>query len=336
MEGPSRSELIQTLFTLLDEDGDGLLKQDETFNMALACGVECSFEEWAPEGHEEVCGGDLTAESIVTFFGNGAFKMSDAQLRKILTIAQRLAARRKAPESDGPATSTAENRKALVDAAYGKEMNEVKYLVEKRGLDPAATDDDGRSPLREAARNGHIEIVKYLLTNKNVPVDAIDPLGLTALMVAAENGQLEVVAWLVGIGASVNLRSHDGKDALAWAQDRTRVTPYSIHAGKEAIEEWFNKREKINTVITVHSIAKSSEEVELIGTNISGEEAFRFCASPLLNVVQLRSLISEEPQMMKQVGQWQLALPDGKLLEDPSGAATLSDIMDLSVNAEGS
>ncbi len=95
------------------------------------------------------------------------------------------------------------DRKTLLHfAAYGGDINQVKYLVRK-GADVKARDKYGKTPLYMAASKGHLDVVKYLV-EKGADVNTRNNMGRTPLHEAARNGNLEVVKYLVERGADIN------------------------------------------------------------------------------------------------------------------------------------
>jgi ankyrin repeat protein len=81
---------------------------------------------------------------------------------------------------------------ALLSAAYGGQLEVVKYLVEEAGADVRSTDHIGTTALIWGAHGGHVEVVDYLLCSQDIDIHAQTAEGSTALAVACINGHLEV------------------------------------------------------------------------------------------------------------------------------------------------
>lgn len=96
----------------------------------------------------------------------------------------------------------------------------AKYLYSKGGdLNAAATNGSGYTALTGSVASGHTQIVKWLLENGVSPnysyLNAYTP-----LLTAAANGHLEILKALLTHGADLQARTTDGKNALAYAEER--------------------------------------------------------------------------------------------------------------------
>jgi uncharacterized protein len=96
----------------------------------------------------------------------------------------------------------------------------AKYLHAKGGdVNAVATNGSGYNALTGAVASGHTAIVKWLLEN------AADPnyryaAGYSPLLTAAADGHLEIVKLLLAHGADLRAKTDDGKNALAFAEER--------------------------------------------------------------------------------------------------------------------
>ena len=86
-------------------------------------------------------------------------------------------------------------------------LEELKYLVEKRGADIHINDDYA---LRCATLYGHLDIVKYLI-EKGASINIMDDL---PLRLATYNGNFKMVKYLVEKGADVSFKANA---SLRWA-----------------------------------------------------------------------------------------------------------------------
>ena len=84
----------------------------------------------------------------------------------------------------------------MYEAINMKDLELVKYLVEKCNADIEHREVQKRSPLYYAASKGEIEITSYLIS-KGVDVNAKTAMGRCALLKAIWNGQLELVKTLL-------------------------------------------------------------------------------------------------------------------------------------------
>ena len=84
----------------------------------------------------------------------------------------------------------------LFAAARAGSISTVRYLVEERGVDPAA---DGNNPFRIAAENGRMDVIQFLL---DLPAErGVDPSSSnnSALSGAAVNGKKGVIELLLAL-----------------------------------------------------------------------------------------------------------------------------------------
>ena len=116
----------------------------------------------------------------------------------------------------------------LALAAVFGHFEVTKYLHTKGGdVNAVATNGSGYNALTGAVASGHTEIVKWLLDHGAEP-NYRYATGYTPLLTAAANGHLEILKALLVHGADLEAKSNDGKNALAYAEERkhTAVAEY--------------------------------------------------------------------------------------------------------------
>ncbi len=81
-------------------------------------------------------------------------------------------------------------------AAYGGELNVVKYLVVGEKSSLKIKDNSGRIPLQYAAYNGKLDIVKYFIDEEKIDVNIKDHGGWAPLYYASCGGYSNVINYL--------------------------------------------------------------------------------------------------------------------------------------------
>jgi uncharacterized protein len=158
--------------------------QKEIRDLLLSCGAHLEL-------HEAAAAGDLP---------------------RVKEIVQKDASLAKAYSPDGfPVLALA--------AVFGN-FDVTKYLHEKGGdINAVATNGTGYNALTGAVASGHSEIVKWLLDHGAEP-NYRYAAGYTPLLTAAANGHLEILKALLAHGADLHAKTNDGKNAIAYAQER--------------------------------------------------------------------------------------------------------------------
>lgn len=107
-----------------------------------------------------------------------------------------------------------EERRAIIYAARGGELNILEYLIEKVEVYPDHMDRERRSPLSYASEQGHTRVVKRLLGDKRVLIDSVDLKNRTPLLIAVEEGQEAIVRLLLEHGAQTDSGYRDDMTPL--------------------------------------------------------------------------------------------------------------------------
>ncbi|WP_264688569.1 ankyrin repeat domain-containing protein [Wolbachia endosymbiont (group B) of Catoptria pinella] len=105
-------------------------------------------------------------------------------------------------------------------AAYGGNLDIVKYFVANAKNSLEIKDNGGRVPLHYAAYNGKLDVVKYFVDEGKVDVNLRDNDGQVPLHSASWSGHLDVVEYLISKGADINAKDKDGKTPLDVATDQ--------------------------------------------------------------------------------------------------------------------
>ena len=90
----------------------------------------------------------------------------------------------------------------LLVACEEGEIETIKHLVEKIGVDIEIRDNFKCTPLIIASRGGNYEIVNFLL-EKGANVEVKNYFGFTPLMFASDRGNFETVKLLLDKGANM-------------------------------------------------------------------------------------------------------------------------------------
>jgi len=117
-------------------------------------------------------------------------------------------------------------------AAVFGHLEVAKYLSAKGGdLNAVATNGSGYTALTGSVASGHTEIVKWLLA-EGVSPNYCYANGYTPLLTAAANGHLEILQALLTHGADLHAKTTDGKNALAYAEERKHAAVAEFLRGK--------------------------------------------------------------------------------------------------------
>jgi ankyrin repeat protein len=123
----------------------------------------------------------------------------------------------------------------LLAAEFG-EIDKVKALLGKDGININQTNKSGCTPLFLAAARGHKEVVEALLGATGINVNHVDRYGFTPLLIAAHNGHNEVVEALLGkVGININQANSRGETPLLIAAHKGRKEVVEALLGKDGI-----------------------------------------------------------------------------------------------------
>ena len=114
-------------------------------------------------------------------------------------------------------TPQGELDKALCDACYDGNMEEVERLLEK-GASAKASHDGGWTALHSAAGHGNLEMVS-LLVEDGADLNAKNYKNETALHCACYCGSDDVAIYLVEMGANPKVKDSTGKDCITFAEE---------------------------------------------------------------------------------------------------------------------
>jgi len=101
----------------------------------------------------------------------------------------------------------------LDNAALSADIERVKYVLRKKGVDINNKGNDGETPLHLAVANGDIEMVTLLLDRK-ASIDARDQDGFTPLALAGARNKPKVIKLLAARGANLEVQIPGGYTPL--------------------------------------------------------------------------------------------------------------------------
>jgi ankyrin repeat protein len=111
----------------------------------------------------------------------------------------------------------------ITKACWRDDVEMVKFLVERKNVNPLQTNGLGVIPWHNAAALGSIKVLEFLKSYMEGKIDflGINPkeLGYSALHYACLYGKSEAVLKLIEWGANVDLKDASGWTALDWAID---------------------------------------------------------------------------------------------------------------------
>lgn len=120
-------------------------------------------------------------------------------------------------EAEEGEAEEAEEEATLHAAASAGDVELLKQLLAKEGVNIDEGDEEGRTALHFACGYGELECAKELIAAK-AKLDAVDNNENTALHYAAGYGQAEACKLLIESGANKETKNKDGKTALEVAQ----------------------------------------------------------------------------------------------------------------------
>lgn len=111
-----------------------------------------------------------------------------------------------------PKTIQFDDIATLLDAADEGDVEEVRRLVEERGVDVNICNETGATALHRAAGHGQVEVLEFLMGH-GARLNATDSDNWTALHVACSVGSLDAVKVLLRHHANVELVTDNGETA---------------------------------------------------------------------------------------------------------------------------
>jgi len=117
-------------------------------------------------------------------------------------------------------------------AAYGGQetgQEIIRYFIEKGFHEPTVTDNSNATLLHLAAHRGDIAMVQWLIITYRLNKRCTTKIGATMLHIAARLGHTRLVKWLVKNGLSVKARTTDGETPIDWAE------------GNHGLQEWMKR-----------------------------------------------------------------------------------------------
>lgn len=144
------------------------------------------------------------------------------------------------PRKPSSSSNQSQMQSKLIAAAKAGDLLEVQRLTQDNEINLDCRDSDGKTPLMHAAWRGHLAVVGYLVgKGATVNIRAYDK--KTPLLCAASYGFSEVVRSLLAHQADVTWVSNSGKSALIYSasmesiQDTATANRY-YHSARQLIE----------------------------------------------------------------------------------------------------
>ncbi len=116
--------------------------------------------------------------------------------------------------------SDAEGWSPILYAAENAQLDTLRYLVEKAGVDVRARSKGRQTALMLACLGGQTDVCRYLL-DRGANLNARTLQGSTALMYAAASGKLDLVQMLIESGADKQASDLQQRTALSFSKNET-------------------------------------------------------------------------------------------------------------------
>jgi|GEM_PF-3101120 len=143
----------------------------------------------------------------------------------------------------------------IFDAAKEGTIEDVRYFLEKKGVDVNTKGPHDFTPLHAAAKN--TEVAKFLIS-KGADIRATDKVGFTPLTMAAFAENIELAKILISAGADVNAKGQSGDTPLT-----TTIYKGNVEIAKFLISKGANVNVKTHNGTPLH-IAAQSGHIELV------------------------------------------------------------------------
>jgi len=107
-------------------------------------------------------------------------------------------------------------------ASQIKNLELIKYLVEKCNADIELRSQDGWSPLMEACDEGGVDVVRYLIS-KGADMNAHNSDGETPLHMAVNRNNEDMLRLLISAKANTEIKDNEGRTPLSLAAEEGKL-----------------------------------------------------------------------------------------------------------------
>ena len=154
----------------------------------------------------------------------------------------------------------------IIKAAGEGSVDDVRYFVEKKGINVNTRNNDGATPLNAATmRNSNLGVLNYLIS-QGADVNVRSNTATTPLFLAVispKSNKVETLECLIARGADVNVKDNQGRTPLHYAADKFS----DIEALKCLIAHSADVNVKDNRGATpLHIAASCNPNVEILET----------------------------------------------------------------------
>ncbi|XP_048740022.2 serine/threonine-protein phosphatase 6 regulatory ankyrin repeat subunit A-like isoform X4 [Ostrea edulis] len=121
--------------------------------------------------------------------------------------------------AEGFGLPTSDGKSLIHSTAHRRNLDNLKYLVERASVDVNEKDKDGKTPLYILASGADMPLIEYLI-EKNADVNLSNHSGRSPLHEAVSGGHFEVVKKLIVHQADVNREDNNGNTPLQESLDK--------------------------------------------------------------------------------------------------------------------